>query len=261
MLWNPIPLWRGVLWRRGTGYTYTKPAQIRVHVHLCCCTNNVSRLIHPIYIVFHLWLTSFLGGTPLIKKANRGVIHRCPKTAGWCCILISSQLLHIPGTQMTVVLIGKDIVLECCWRLQPPKWIANICIYIYRRTYLYMCIMLIYTMFSPYPKTPPLEFAASTAKAKFESWKPSSVGVHPIGKVNQTIGQCEKTTEDANEASCICILIYCICTMCFFLARSECVCIYHEWTLWMKPRFCIKMMSYLVSKLAVIVHVCSQVSP
>ena len=75
----------------------------------------------------------------------------------------------------------------------------------------YICIMLIYTMFSPYPKTPPLEVAASTAKAKFESWKPSSVGVHPSGKVNQTIGQCEKTTEDANEASCICILIYCIC--------------------------------------------------
>ena len=179
---------------------------------------------------------------------------------------------------MTVVFVGKGIVLECCWRLQPPK-LRTYYLYIYIFVYLYVhihmyshyiCIMLIYTMFSPYPKTPPLEVAASTTKAKFESWKPSSVGVHPSGKV---IGQCEKTTEDANEASCICILIYCICTMCFFLARSEYVCIYlyiyiyhtrvnvceydktlQEWTLWMKSRCCIKVMPYLVSKLAVIVR-------
>lgn len=130
-------------------------------------------------------------------------------------------------------------------------WSEQYNIYIYIFVYLYVhiymyshyiCIMLIYTMFSPYPKTPPLEVAASTAKAKFESWKPSSVGVHPSGAV---IGQCEKTTEDANEASCICILIYCICTMCFFWQGVN------TYISWVNP----------VNETEVIVHVCSQVSP
>lgn len=220
MLWNPIPLWRGVLRRRGTGYTYTKPAQIRVHVHLCCCTNNVSRLSHPIKS-FIYDSRPFWGGTPLIKKAHRG-----------CDSLVSQNSRLVLHTYIITTTTYTWHPNDCCfnWKRHCFGMLLEasttkiedkyLYIYIYIDVHIYTCVSCWYTpcfLFSL-----PIEVAASTAKAKFESWKPSSVGAHPSGKVNQTIGQCEKTTEVANEASCICILYM----YNFFVARSEYVCIY-----------------------------------
>ena len=148
----------------------TKPAQIRAHVHLCCCTNNVSRLIHPIQS-FIYDSRPFWGGTPLIKKANRG-----------CDSLVSQNsrlVLHTYIITTTNIYLAPKRLLFFVGGFNHQNRGQILCIYIYiylfiyTYTYIYIiciCFMLIYTMFSPYQKTtPPLEFAASTAKAKFES--------------------------------------------------------------------------------------------
>lgn len=94
----------------------------------------------------------------------------------------------------------------------------------------YICIMLIYTMFSPYPKTPPLEVAASQGKVRIVkaiiSWgSPKWSSDWSVWKDNRS----------SQWSFLHLYIVYVQCV--FFVARSEYVCIYHEWTLWMKPRW------------------------
>ena len=112
-------------------------------------------------------------------------------------------------------------------------------VYIYIFVYLYVhihmyshyiCIMLIYTMFSPYPKTPPLEVAASQGKVRIVkaiiSWgSPKWSSDWSVWKDNRS----------SQWSFLHLYIVYVQCV--FFVARSEYVCIYHEWTLWMKPRW------------------------
>lgn len=263
MLWNPIPLWRGVLRRRGTGYTYTKPAQIRVHVHLCCCTNNVSRLSHPIKS-FIYDSRPFWGGTPLIKKAHRG-----------CDSSVSQNSRLVLHTYIITTTTYTWHPNDCCfnWKRHCFGMLLEasttkiedkyLYIYIYRRTYLYMCIMLIYTMFSLLPT---YRGCSQYSQGKVRIVKAIISWGSPKWKSEPNHWSVWKDNRSRQWSFLHLYIVY----VQFFCGKEWIrlyIYIYHtrvnvceydetlqEWTLWMKSRCCIKVISYLVSKLAVIVR-------